>query len=117
MTPVGQGTFGIYFRSQPGNFQIGSYAFLVSPNGTWQANVYDNIVGKPKLLKSGTQTGIGTPTGITLAVSVKGANFSFYINNQLIATTQDNTYASGIVGIAVDHGEKIVADQFSLSTN
>jgi hypothetical protein len=114
MKSVGQSTFGIYFRNQPGNFQIGAYTFLVSPDGTWQANVYDNVTGAPKQLKSGTQTVSRTDTWITLAVVVKGAKFSFYINNILVGTAQDNTYPSGTVGIAVDHDGEIVTDQFSL---
>jgi serine/threonine protein kinase len=116
MTSVGQSAFGIYFRSQPGNFQIGSYAFLVSPDGTWEANVYDSIAGNSKPLTSGKQTGIKTDTGVTLTVAVKGTNLSFYINNQLVGTTQDNTYSSGSVGIAVDHNGEVVVDQFSLSS-
>jgi hypothetical protein len=90
---------------------------LVSPDGNWEVNVYDNTVGNRKQLINGTQTGISIGTGITLAVAVKGNNFSFYINNQLVGTTQDNTYSSGTVGIAVDHDGDIAVDQFSLSTN
>ncbi len=114
MMSVGQSTFGIYFRNQPGNFQIGAYTFLVSPDGTWQANVYDNVTGAPKQLKSGTQTVSKTDTWITLAVVVKGSKFSFYINNILVGTMQDNTYPRGTAGIAVDHDGEIVTDQFSL---
>jgi serine/threonine protein kinase len=114
MMSVGQSTFGIYFRNQPGNFQIGAYTFLVSSDGTWQANVYDNVTGAPKQLKGGTQTVSKTDTWMTLAVVVKGAKFSFYINNVLVGAAQDNTYPSGTAGIAVDHDGEIVTDQFSL---
>jgi hypothetical protein len=113
---VGPSTFGICFRNQPGGFQIGAYAFLVSPDGTWQANVYDKVTGSPRQLKSGTQTVSKTDTWLTLAVVVKGANFSFYVNNILVGTMQDNTYPTGMAGIAVDHDGEIVTDQFSLHT-
>jgi serine/threonine-protein kinase len=110
-----QSTFGIYFRNQPGEFPLGTYAFLVNPNGTWQANVYDNITGTPKELTRGTQTVTsGTNTWMTLAVVVKGDKFSFYINDTSVGTTQDATYSSGTAGIAVDHNGEIVTDQFSL---
>jgi hypothetical protein len=113
--PIGQSTFGIYFRNQPGSFQLGTYAFLVNPDGTWEANVHDNITGRPKQLTRGTQTTTkGTNTWMTLAVVVKGSHFSFYINDTLVGTTQDSTYASGTTGIAVDHDGEIVTDQFSL---
>jgi serine/threonine-protein kinase len=107
--------FGIYFRNQPGDSQLGTYTFLVSPDGTWQANVYDNTTGASKELTRGTQTVTsGTNTWMTLAVVVKGTNFSFYINNTLVGKTQDTTYSSGTAGIAVDHNGEIATDQFSL---
>src|SRR5262249_36985838 len=109
------GAFGIYFRNQPGNFQLGTYTFLVYPDGTWQANVYDSVTGAPKQLTRGTQTVTSTTnTWMTLAVVVKGSNFSFYINNTLVGTTQDTTYPSGTAGIAVDHNGEIASNQFSL---
>ena len=110
-----QSAFGIYFRNQPGNFPLGTYTFLVLPNGTWQANVYDNTTGAPKQITGGTQTVVsGTDTWITLAVVVKESKFSFYMNNALLGTTQDTTYPSGTAGIAVDHDGEIATDQFSL---
>jgi serine/threonine protein kinase len=113
--PVHQSAFGIYFRNQPGEFPLGTYTFLVNPDGTWQANVYDNTTGAPKELTRGTQTVTGgTNTWMTLAVVMKGPKFSFYINDTLVGTTQDATYSSGTAGIAVDHNGEIIADQFSL---
>jgi hypothetical protein len=112
-----QNAFGIYFRNQPGNFLLGTYAFLVNPDGTWQANVYDNTTGAPKELTRGTQTVTsGTNKWMTLAVVMKGANFSFYINNTLVGTTQDATYPTGTAGLAVDHNGEIVTDHFNLYT-
>ena len=111
---VGQSTFGIYFRNQPGNLQMGAYTFLVSPDGMWQANVYNNATGALKQLQSGTQTVSKTDTWLTLAVVVQGSKFSFYINNILVGTMQDNTYPGGTAGIAVDHDGEVVTDQFSL---
>lgn len=115
--PLKPGAFGLYFRNQPGNVPLGTYAFLVSPDGTWQANVYDNTTGAPKQLAGGTQTLVnGAGTWVTLAVAVKGTNFSFYINNTWIGAMQDATYSSGTAGIVVDHAGEIATNQFSLYT-
>jgi hypothetical protein len=110
-----QSAFGLYFRNQSGGFPLRTYAFLVSPDGTWQANLYDNTTETPKQLTGGTQTLVSsTGTWVTLSVVVKGTNFSFYINNTFVGATQDSTYASGTAGIAVDHDGGITTDQFSL---
>jgi serine/threonine-protein kinase len=109
-----QSAFGIYFRNQPGSLLMGTYTFLVSPDGTWRANVYDNKTGESKQLASGKQTVSRTDAWMTLAVVVKGPNFSFYINDTLVDRAQDSTYPSGTAGIAVDHDGEVIADQFSL---
>ncbi len=109
-----QSAFGIYFRNQPENLLMGTYAFLVSPDGTWQANVYDSKTGEPKQLVSGKQTVSRTDVWMTLAVVVKGSSFSFYINDTLVGRVQDSTYPHGTAGIAVDHDGEVITDQFSL---
>ncbi|HLZ63946.1 MAG TPA: serine/threonine-protein kinase, partial [Ktedonosporobacter sp.] len=44
--------FGLYFRNQPGN-QQGVYTFLIHPDGTWGAYVYNNQTGAPMKLTGG----------------------------------------------------------------
>jgi serine/threonine-protein kinase len=105
--------FGIYFRNQPGSLQMKTYTFLVFPDETWQASVYDGK-GEPRQLVSGKQTVSSANAWMTLAVVVKGSNFSFYINDTLVGKVQDSTYPSGTAGIAVGHDGEIITDQFSL---
>lgn len=47
-------------------------------------------------------------------MAVSGANFSFYVNGQLVGKTNDGTYSFGTVGIAVDAGGTIFASKFAL---
>jgi hypothetical protein len=105
--------FGLYFRNQPGN-QQGVYTFLIHPNGTWNAYVYNNNTGAPKTLTGGT---FGNAHAVvTLAVLVHGQEFSFYANGGMLGTITDQTYRSGTAGIAVDQGGTITAREFVLST-
>jgi serine/threonine protein kinase len=106
-----QADYGVYFRNQPGN-QQGVYTFFIHSNGTWSANVYDNSTGAPTEIARGTLSGaLGTAT---VDVVVAGSNFTFYVNGQLVGKTNDGTYSSGTVGIALDAGGTILASNFAL---
>lgn len=105
--------FGIYFRNQPGN-QNGVYTFFIHSNGTWSAYVYDNVTAVPTELAHGSSNGF-SGSG-TIDVVVSGSNFSFYINGHQVGSTNDSTYSSGTVGIAVDAGGTILASNFALYT-
>lgn len=105
------GKFGIYFRNQPGN-QLGAYTLLIQPDGTWSANAYDNNTGTATKLATGS---FGDAyASVTLAVVVKGQQFSFYANGKLFGTASDKSYASGTAGIAVDKGASITINKFAL---
>jgi serine/threonine-protein kinase len=104
------GTFGLYFRNQPGQ-QQGTYTVLVAPKHTWTATVYNNETGAPTLLTEGTFNAGGT---ITLSVKVSGAEFSFYVNKQLIESFSDSTYTLGTAGIALDANASVVCTKFEL---
>jgi hypothetical protein len=106
-----QGDFGIYFRNQPGQ-QQGVYTFLIHPNGTWSANVYDNTTGNPTKLTGGNFGDAYSP--ITLAVIVNGQQFTFYANGTMLGKISDTHYSNGTAGIAVDQGVKVVAGNFAL---
>lgn len=106
-----QADYGIYFRNQPGN-QQGVYTFFIHSNGTWSAYVYDNITGAPTEIARGSLGGANGAA--TIDVVVSGANFSFYVNGQLVGKANDGTYSSGTVGIAVDAGGTIFASKFAL---
>jgi len=106
--------FGVYFRNQPGN-QPGTYAFLIHPDGTWGAYVYDNNTGKATRFKHGT---LGDSHAVvTLAIVASGSSFSFYANgNKLAAGAYNPKYTSGTAGIAVDQGGAVTASNFGLYT-
>ncbi len=103
--------FGIYFRNQPGT-QNGTYSFLVQPDGTWSANVYDNATGKATQIKTGA---LGDSKAlVTLAVVVNNGHFTFYANGNSLGSVDDGTYATGTVGIAVAQNATITASNFEL---
>lgn len=107
------GDFGIYFRNQPGSLQ-GVYTFLIHPDGTWGAYVYDNTHGIATLLKQGN---LGNAyASVTIDVVVNGSNFSFYANGHEIGNVSDSTYLTGTPGIAVDGGGSVTASNFKLYT-
>ncbi len=107
------GAFGLYFRNQPDS-QLGVYAFLLRPDGTWTVNVYDNNTGALTRLATGS---LGSPVqdSVQMAVVVKGSQFSFYINGQSVKTLNDQTYSTGTAGIALGTGANVAASNFTLS--
>ncbi|TME59817.1 MAG: hypothetical protein E6I59_15400, partial [Chloroflexi bacterium] len=99
-----QADYGIYFRNQLGN-QEGVYTFFIHSNGTWSTYVYDNTTGAPTEIARGRLSGaFGTAT---VDVVAAGSTFTFYVNGQLVGKTNDGTYPSGTVGIALDAGGTI----------
>ena len=113
--PASNADFGVYFRNQPGN-QPGTYAFLIHPDGTWGAYVYDNNTGKATRFKRGT-LGVDSHAVITVAIVVGGSNFAFYANgNNLAAGAYNPKYTSGTTGIALDQGAAVTASNFELYT-
>ncbi len=107
------GDFGIYFRNQPGQ-QQGVYTFLIHPNGTWSATMYNNTTGNPTKLTGGN---FGDAyASITLAIIVNGSQFTFYANGTMLGTISNASYAHGTAGIAVDQGVSVVASNFALYT-
>lgn len=112
---VSSSDFGLYFRNQPGAEQQGVYTFLIHPDGTWSANVYDNATGAPtEISKGGTFGDAHAP--VTLAVVVNGHQFSFYANGRALGSVSNQTYSSGTSGIAVNEGGSIVVSSFALYT-
>jgi serine/threonine protein kinase len=107
--------FGLYFRNQPGAEQQGVYTFLVHPDGTWSANVYDNATGLPTEIGRGATFGdVHAP--MTLAVVANGWQFSFYANGRALGSVSNQTYSSGTSGIAVNEGGSVVVSNFTLYT-
>ena len=104
--------FGLYFRNQLANQQLGTYSFLIHPDGTWGAYVNDNATGTPTRIKRGV---LGDSHAlITLAVVVQGNTFTFYANGNKLNSVTNMRYASGIVGIAAAPGVTITTSNFEL---
>lgn len=107
--------FGLYFRNQSGADQQGVYTFLIHPDSTWSANVYDNTTGVPAEIDRGDILGdVYAP--LTLAVVVNGQQFSFYANGHALGSVSNQVYSSGTAGIAVNEGGSIVVSNFALYT-
>lgn len=104
--------YGIYFRNQPSSNQLGAYTFLVHPNATWSAYVYDNASGNPTEIAHGNFGDSRAQT--TLDIEVVGSQFTFYANGHPLGTANDTTYTSGTAGIAVDQGGTIYVSNFSV---
>jgi serine/threonine-protein kinase len=109
------GDFGLYFRNQPGAEQQGVYTFLVHPDGTWSANVYNNATGAATEIDKGNIL-VNVQVPVTLAVVVNGQQFSFYANGSALGSVSNQTYSSGTAGIAVNEGGSIVVSNFALYT-
>jgi hypothetical protein len=86
---------GISFRTDPG-FGTG-YSFVVNKNGSYTLKyVKDNHV-----LSSGTSPAIQNSPNQTylLTVVAQGSTINLYVNQQHIATVNDNQYTQGSIGM------------------
>jgi hypothetical protein len=108
-----QADFGLYFRNQPG-YALGIYTFLIHPNGSWGAYVYDNTTGAPTQIGEGS-SGASSHALLTLDVVADGSHFTFYINGEAVGEANDATYGMGTTGIVVDAGGTITVSAFMLS--
>jgi serine/threonine protein kinase len=109
--PTSNADFGLYFRNQPGN-QQGVYTFLIHPNGTWSAYVYNNTTAARTTIANGNFG--NAHAAVTIAVVANGSNFTFYSNGSEIGTINDGNYPTGTVGIAVDASGTVIASNFKL---
>ena len=99
-----QGTQGgITFRadSTSGSF----YYFHIDRNGTYGLEVYSGnnpVPGQP--LSQGPAPAILTGLGQTnlLGIRANGDKIDLYVNMQQVASVNDNTYASGQIGVVAD---------------
>lgn len=90
---------GIIFRADSVNDKF--YLFRVNVDGTYDLYLYVNNQGTQaqRLLtgSSGLVQGLNQVNEITLVA--RGANMYFYLNKQYLNSTNDNTYASGKIGV------------------
>jgi serine/threonine protein kinase len=104
-TAGSQGASGIFFRNQPGQ-QQGTYAFMVDPAGSWQANTYDNASGNVQNLVQRPLQGTSTGT-MTIDIVVQGDTYNFYINGIRQGNAISDQYTSGTIGLAADTGANV----------
>jgi len=100
MTIVSGSAGGIIFRASQTNSTF--YYFRVGQDGSYDLHYYvDPIISDSHQLISGTSsaihTGINQPN--TIAVVANGSSFTFYVNQQQIASANDNTYSYGQIGV------------------
>jgi serine/threonine protein kinase len=105
VAPDSHGTFGVFFRNQPGARQ-GTYSFLLNPAGTWGAYTYDNTSGAASPLVTRPLQGNINGT-VTIDIVVQGDTFTFYVNGVEQGYAQSGAYPSGTLGLAADGGADV----------
>lgn len=111
--PGSHGAFGVLFRNQAGSSTLAAYAFLLFPNNTWSAMVYN------KTTPAGTQlyshrTTVQLRGLVTITVRVRADTFTLYINGREQGNSISSFYPRGTVGLAVDKGADVFFSNFAL---
>jgi len=113
--PHSRGAFGILFRNQAGSSTLGAYSFLLSPNGNWSSNVYDNITKKATQFYTHRVT-VGLHGLVTIDIRMQRDTFILYVNGHEQGNAISSLYSSGTVGLAVDGGADVFFSNFALYT-
>lgn len=109
-----QGSFGIYFRNQPGSDHQGSYAFIINPGSkTWTLYSYDDKTGAGTQLATAPLQ-VDLKKTVTIDVQVQGDAFNFYVDGKVQGNGIGNIYETGNVGLAVDGGTSVAYKNFEL---
>lgn len=107
------GNFGIFFRNQPGS-QAGGYAFLISSDGYWQGDVYDNKTGAANTLHAQQGTMAINNGPVTIDVLVQGNIFKVYFNGVWQGSIESGAYPTGTVGLVIDTSSTVTYSNFEL---
>ncbi len=105
-TDGGEFRYGLAFRRSGNEY----YAFTVSPRSqTWQ--VIQSSPGGVEVLEEGPA---GPLRGLQkapdrLRVDADGANFTFYVNGEIVTRVSDADYATGEVGFIVETDDETLA--------
>lgn len=115
----GDGAYGIIIRANPAITEC--YAFDVAPSYQ-EYSIWKKISDRWYAMKSWTYNGViryKYNEWNILKVVANGSNFTFYINNQLVASVNDGSYPAGRVAIEVadysGFGGNILFDNISLT--
>ena len=101
---------GVTFRVVHSNF----YLFAIAPDGSYHFDI-QNGLSLPSVVKQGTSSAIrkGLNQPNLLAVVATGSTFKLYVNNHLIDTVSDTTFATGQLGLAAEESSNTTAVAFS----
>lgn len=99
------GSYGVFFRNQPGN-QQGTYSFMLNPPSYWKAYTYDNVTGAANTLY-GDKATVQLNGFTTIDIVVHGATFMFYLNGVYQGMAKSPKYPKGSLGFAVDTGADV----------
>ena len=111
--PRSHGAFGVLFRNQAGSSTLGAYAFLLFPNNTWSAMVYDGMTPKGTQLYSHGTT-VQLRGLVTITVRVQADTFTLYVNGREQGNAISSFYPRGTVGLAVDRSADVFFSNFAL---
>jgi serine/threonine protein kinase len=111
VNPNSQGTFGIYFRSQPGDHQK-SYLFLIDQqSATWTIYYYHTDPnGYQALNQAPVTTLLSSPVQgtVTIDLQISGTSYNVFINGKpLDGASSSAWYPSGTIGLAVGQGANV----------
>jgi eukaryotic-like serine/threonine-protein kinase len=101
---------GVTLRVVHSNF----YLFAIAPDGSYHFDILNGL-SLPSVVKQGSSSAIhkGLKQPNLLAVVARGGTFMFYVNNQLIDTVSDATFATGQIGLAAEESSNTTAVAFS----
>ncbi len=106
---------GMIFRADSTNAKF--YYFYIGRNGTYVLNrVAGFSAADSRELLGGTlPSGITIDAGqpVVIAVMAQGRVLNLFVNNQFIASTSDNTYFSGGIGLAAEEGNNPIDVAFN----
>jgi len=105
-SPSGDFRYGLALR---GSGEAQYYAFLISPrHKSWQ--IVKHTPEGVEVLQEGAEDSIqGLNAPDVLRVDASGANFTFHINNRVIARVHDSAYTSGQIGFTVETLDETLA--------
>lgn len=112
VNPNSQGTFGIYFRSQPSDHQK-SYLFLIDQQSAmWTIYYYHSDTNAYEALNQTPVTTLlshpvqGT---VTIDLQILGNTYNVFINGKpLDGASSSGWYPSGTIGLAVGPGANVI---------
>ena len=102
-SPSSRGSFGVFFRNQPGEIHQGTFSFLLFPQGRWEASMYNDTTGAQTLLHSAEAT-VLLDGLVTIDIVIHANTYTFYLNGQKQGAAISSYYPSGTLGLAVKSG-------------